>query len=156
MTIYGSTSDINRVVHIIGAPITVNSKTDWAYHGMGVVLGLIIGWVVIRIGNIPITLGAGGGALLSGLFFGWLRARKQTFGNMPAAASQFMKDFGLAGFVSVVGLQSFSVAMCFAMTMPLFLLVHCPDLVVQIRLLVRFWIKQVTLFLPHHLLLHMH
>ncbi|WP_239348680.1 aspartate-alanine antiporter [Snodgrassella communis] len=106
MTIYGATSDINRVVHIIGAPITVNSKTDWAYHGLGVVLGLIIGWIVIRVGNIPITLGAGGGALLSGLFFGWLRARKQTFGNMPAAASQFMKDFGLAGFVSVVGLQS--------------------------------------------------
>ncbi len=69
-------------------------------------LGLLIGLIVVRVSGVPITLGAGGGALLSGLLFGWLRTRHQTMGNMPPAASQLLKDLGLAGFVAAVGLQS--------------------------------------------------
>jgi putative transport protein len=65
-----------------------------------------VGLLSARIGGIPLTLGSGGGALLSGLVFGWYRARKQTFGAMPPGAVQILKDLGLAGFVAVVGLQS--------------------------------------------------
>ena len=43
--------------------------------------------VVVRLGDIPLTLGSGGGALLSGLAFGWYRSRNMTLGNMPTAAS---------------------------------------------------------------------
>ena len=78
-----------------------------AYLGSAcLVVGLLIGLLVLRIGSIPLTLGAGGGALLSGLLFGWYRSRHQTMGNMPTAASQLLKDLGLAGFVAAVGLQS--------------------------------------------------
>lgn len=69
-------------------------------------VGLVIGLFVIRLGDVPLTLGAGGGALLSGLLFGWIRSRNQVHGNMPLAASQLLKDLGLAGFVAAVGLQS--------------------------------------------------
>ncbi|MCO6523779.1 MAG: aspartate-alanine antiporter [Candidatus Schmidhempelia sp.] len=106
LTIYGAESDLQRVIKSIGQIIPQSSKTDWSYHGLGVVVGLVIGLVIVRIGGIPITLGSGGGALLSGLLFGWMRTRHQTIGNLPTPASQFMKDFGLAGFVSVVGLQT--------------------------------------------------
>ncbi len=106
VTIYGSDSDLKRVIDKIGAPITKSEKTDWIFHGLGVVVGLVIGLIVIRIANIPITLGAGGGALLSGLLFGWYRSRHQTRGNIPTGAVQLLKDFGLAGFVVVVGLSS--------------------------------------------------
>jgi AspT/YidE/YbjL antiporter-like protein len=51
-------------------------------------------------------LGSGGGALLSGLGFGWYRRRHVAIGNMPTAASTLLRDLGLAGFVAVVGLQS--------------------------------------------------
>lgn len=106
ITIYGADSDLKRVIDRIGAPITKSEKTDWIYHGLGLVVGLIIGLIVIRISGIPITLGAGGGALLSGLLFGCYRSRHQTLGNIPAGALQLLKDFGLAGFVVVIGLSS--------------------------------------------------
>ena len=106
ITIYGADSDLKRVVDRIGAPITKSGKTDWIFHGLGLVVGLIIGLIVLRIGEIPVTLGAGGGALLSGLLFGWYRSRHQTIGNIPSGALQLLKDFGLAGFVVVIGLSS--------------------------------------------------
>ncbi|MCX8642211.1 MULTISPECIES: aspartate-alanine antiporter [unclassified Gilliamella] len=106
ITIYGSDGDLKRVVDKIGAPITRSEKTDWIFHGLGLVVGLIIGLIVIRVSDIPITLGAGGGALLSGLLFGWYRSIHQTVGNIPSGAIQLLKDFGLAGFVAVVGLSS--------------------------------------------------
>ena len=106
ITIYGADGDLRRVVDKIGAPITKSEKTDWIFHGLGLVVGLIIGLIVIRVSDIPITLGAGGGALLSGLLFGWYRSVHQTIGNIPTGAVQLLKDFGLAGFVAVVGLSS--------------------------------------------------
>ncbi|OCG04569.1 aspartate-alanine antiporter [Gilliamella apis] len=106
ITIYGTDGDLRRVVDRIGAPITKSEKTDWIFHGLGLVVGLIIGLIVIRVSDIPITLGAGGGALLSGLLFGWYRSLHQTVGNIPTGAVQLLKDFGLAGFVAVVGLSS--------------------------------------------------
>ncbi len=66
----------------------------------------MLGLAVVKIGSIPLTLGAGGGALLSGLLFGWYRSRHSTIGNMPSGASTLLRDLGLAGFVVVVGLQS--------------------------------------------------
>ena len=106
ITAYGAEQDIKRFIKEGGTPVPESIKTDWVFHGFGLVLGLLIGLIVVRVSGVPITLGAGGGALLSGLLFGWLRTRHQTMGNMPPAASQLLKDLGLAGFVAAVGLQS--------------------------------------------------
>ena len=106
VTSYGADSDLRRVAARVGGVMAVSSKTDWVFHGFGLVLGLLIGLLVLRVGSIPLTLGAGGGALLSGLLFGWLRTRWQTVGNLPNSAVQLLKDLGLAGFVAAVGLQS--------------------------------------------------
>ncbi|WFU34034.1 aspartate-alanine antiporter [Bradyrhizobium brasilense] len=106
ITAYGTEQDLKRMVAEAGSQLSVDIKTDFVFHGAGLVFGLLIGLIVIRAGSIPLTLGAGGGALLSGLLFGWLRSRHQTMGNMPAPASQILKDLGLAGFVAAVGLQS--------------------------------------------------
>ncbi|AZN68263.1 aspartate-alanine antiporter [Acinetobacter haemolyticus] len=106
ITVYGTESDLKRLIKEGGQALPESLKTDWIFHGAGLVVGLLIGLIVVRIGGVPLTLGAGGGALLSGLIFGWLRSRHQVHGNMPAAASQLLKDLGLAGFVAAVGLQS--------------------------------------------------
>jgi putative transport protein len=74
--------------------------------GVGLVIGLLIGLVVINIGGIPLTLGSGGGCLLAGLVFGWMRGKHPMYGVMPPAASRLLQDFGLAAFVAVVGLNS--------------------------------------------------
>ncbi len=106
VTLYGTEQDIKRVAANIGYAVVPSNKTDFVYMGVGLVIGLLIGLVSVKIAGLPITLGSGGGVLLSGLAFGWYHARNQSFGNLPSGASQMLKDFGLAGFVAVVGLDS--------------------------------------------------
>lgn len=105
-TIHGLQEDLQRVAKQVGTTIIASDKTDFVFHGLGIVVGLLVGLLVLRIGSIPLTLGSGGGALLAGLLFGWYRSRNMTIGNMPTAASTLLRDLGLAGFVAVVGLQS--------------------------------------------------
>ncbi|WP_082613117.1 aspartate-alanine antiporter [Bosea sp. Root483D1] len=105
-TLYGTADDVQRVARQVGSIIIPSDKTDFVFHGFGLVVGLLIGLLVVRFGDIPLTLGSGGGALLSGLAFGWYRSRNMALGNMPTAASTLLRDLGLAGFVAVVGLQS--------------------------------------------------
>jgi len=106
VTVYGSASDVARVAKAAGTPILPSDKTDFVYHGLGIVAGLLVGLLVLRVGDVPLTLGAGGGGLLSGLVFGWYRGRNMAIGNLPLPASTLLRDLGLAGFVAAVGLQS--------------------------------------------------
>jgi len=106
VTLFGADQDVTRVVEQVGHAIVPSAKTDFVYMGAGLVCGLLIGLLTARIGSIPLTLGSGGGALLSGLLFGWFRSRRQSFGEMPSGAVQILKDLGLAGFVVVVGISS--------------------------------------------------
>ena len=106
VTFYGASSDTERAAKAAGYELVPSDKTDFVYLGLGVLVGLLIGLLSVKVGNIPLTLGAGGGALLSGLVFGWMRAKRPMFGAMPHAAGQLLQDFGLAAFVAVVGLNS--------------------------------------------------
>jgi putative transport protein len=106
VTVHGVQEDLQRLASHVGPAIIPSDKTDFVFHGFGLVVGLLVGLLVLRIGSIPLTLGAGGGALLAGLAFGWYRSRHMTMGNLPSAASTLLRDLGLAGFVAVVGLQS--------------------------------------------------
>ncbi|MDQ1080603.1 aspartate-alanine antiporter [Pseudoroseomonas cervicalis] len=106
VTLYGADSDVQRAAKAAGTTIVPSDKTDFVFHGLGLALGLLVGLAVVRVADVPLTLGSGGGALLSGLLFGWYRGRNLAIGNMPTGASTLLRDLGLAGFVAVVGLQS--------------------------------------------------
>ena len=68
--------------------------------------GMLVGLIQFRIWAIPISLGSGGGCLLSGLFFGWLHSVHPNFSALPLGASSFLRDFGLAVFVGIVGITA--------------------------------------------------
>lgn len=106
ITFFGSPQDTKRAVDAAGYELPYTNKTDFIYMGVGIVAGLLIGLVVVNVGGIPLTLGSGGGCLLAGLVFGWMRGKHPMYGVMPPAASQLLKDFGLAAFVAVVGINS--------------------------------------------------
>ncbi|MCP1216852.1 aspartate-alanine antiporter [Acetobacter orientalis] len=106
VTLLGTSEDVQRVAAQIGTILVPSIKTDLIFHSLGVALGLLVGLGVVHLGSIPLTLGSGGGALLSGLLFGWYQNRHSLKGNMPTAASALLVDIGLAGFVAVTGLQS--------------------------------------------------
>ena len=106
VTLYGSQEDVNRAISFVGNAIIPSDKTDFVLMGIGLVVGLLAGMITVKLGSLPITLGSGGGVLLSGLFFGWYRSKHPQMGTIPSSASQLLKDLGLAGFVVVVGLDS--------------------------------------------------
>lgn len=50
------------------------NATDMTFVGLGILLGGIIGALAIHIGGVPISLSTSGGALITGLVFGWWRS----------------------------------------------------------------------------------
>ena len=102
----GSPADLNRVQARIGYKITAAAVTDFIFFGLGMLVGLLLGLIEFRIWGIPISIGSGGGCLLSGLLFGWLRAVHPNFAALPSGASNFLRDFGLAVFVGMVGITA--------------------------------------------------
>ncbi|MFB8087704.1 aspartate-alanine antiporter [Streptomyces sp. col6] len=105
LTLVGARAGLNKLVAKIGA-VVKNDATDFIYLGFGIVAGSLLGQVVVRFGDIPMSLGTGGGCLVSGLLFGWFRSRKQTFGAFPPQAANTLKDLGLAVFIACTGLTA--------------------------------------------------
>jgi aspartate-alanine antiporter len=102
----GSPTDLNRVQSKIGYKITAAAVTDFIFFGLGMLVGMLVGMIQFRIWGIPISIGSGGGCLLSGLLFGWLRSVHPRFAAVPLGASNFLRDFGLAVFVGIVGIAA--------------------------------------------------
>jgi len=109
LTLVGARGGLNKLVAKIGA-VVKNDSTDFVYIGFGIVAGSLLGQIVVKLGDIPMSLGTGGGCLISGLVFGlvfgWFRARKQTFGAFPPQAATTLKDMGLAVFIACTGLAA--------------------------------------------------
>ena len=102
----GSPADLNRVQPKIGYKITAAAVTDSIFFGIGMLIGMLIGMIEFKIWGVPISIGSGGGCLLSGLCFGWLRSVHPRFAALPMGASNFLRDFGLAVFVGIVGITA--------------------------------------------------
>ncbi len=104
--VIGRTTDIDRVQPKMGYKITAAPITDFIFFGIGMAIGVLLGLIVVRVAGIPVTVGTGGGCLLSGLLFGWLRSVHPRFAALPMGASNYLRDFGLAVFVAIVGLTA--------------------------------------------------
>ncbi|MEM8561813.1 MAG: aspartate-alanine antiporter [Pseudomonadota bacterium] len=102
----GSPKDLNRVEQGIGYKITAAAVTDFIFFGLGMSMGILMGMIHFSIDGIPVTIGTGGGCLLAGLLFGWLRSTRPRYAALPTGASNFLRDFGLAAFVAIVGLTA--------------------------------------------------
>jgi putative transport protein len=106
LTLVGAKADVERGAKRLGYILQPTLKTDFIYLALGVLVGMAIGRLGGRVGGVSIALGTGGGCLLSGLLFGWIRSRYPLIGSLPSAAAQILKDFGLATFIAAVGLSA--------------------------------------------------
>jgi aspartate-alanine antiporter len=106
LTLFGLRSAVMRASRKLGYVVTPTIKTDFVYLGVGILVGILLGHINFRLAGVPVSFGTGGGCLVSGLIFGWVRARYPIVGSLPSAASQILKDFGLATFIATVGLSS--------------------------------------------------
>lgn len=73
---------------------------------LGILVGGLMGLLSVKLFGISITLTTSGGALVMGLFLGWLRSRRPTFGQIPDAALWIFDTLGLACFIGAVGISA--------------------------------------------------
>jgi len=106
LKIAGTQKDVEKLVKEVGYPERPTNTTDLVMVGAGCVLGTLLGLLAVKVGDIPLTLGIGGGVLLAGLVAGWLRSLHPTFGQIPTSAQWIFTDFGLSLFIACVGLTA--------------------------------------------------
>ncbi len=106
LSISGSSKNVAAAVKEYGFADRATSVTDMVFVGFGIFIGGLIGAIVIPVHGIPITLSTAGGALISGLFFGWLRSFQPKLGSVPSATLWFMNSVGLNIFIAVVGITA--------------------------------------------------
>lgn len=106
VTLTGLTKDVQIAAKELGQIDAPSNVADVAFIGAAIFLGGLIGAVVMKVGGIPLTLSTAGGALISGIVFGWLRSIHPTFGRIPEPTVWFMNSVGLNVFIAVVGIDA--------------------------------------------------
>ncbi|CAB3871370.1 Aspartate/alanine antiporter [Achromobacter mucicolens] len=106
VTLVGAEPELSEAGAALGSELRRSGVTDLVFLAFGILAGLMIGSLGARLWGIPVSLGSGGGALVSGLACGWINAKRPSIGHMPAHAVQLLKDLGLAIFVACVGLSA--------------------------------------------------
>jgi putative transport protein len=106
LTVVGRTQDTTAAAKALGVADRPSDIADVAFIGAAIAIGALVGAFVYKAGDIPLTLSTSGGALISGLVFGWLRSVHPTFGRIPSSTVWFMNSVGLNIFIAVVGISS--------------------------------------------------
>ncbi len=106
LTLVGRTQDVAAGANAFGVIDRATDIADVAFIGGAITIGALVGALVYKVGGVPLTLSTSGGALISGLFFGWLRSVRPKFGRIPTPTVWFMNSVGLNVFIAVVGIAS--------------------------------------------------
>ena len=106
LTLVGRTQDTTAAAKDLGVPDRPTDVADVAFIGGAITIGALVGALVWKVAGIPLTLSTAGGALISGIVFGWLRSTRPTFGRIPSSTVWFMNSVGLNIFIAVVGISA--------------------------------------------------
>src|SRR3954469_15320388 len=106
LTLVGRTQDVSTATKVLGHPDKQTDVADVMFIGGAIAIGALVGALVYKVGGVPLTLSTSGGALIAGLFFGWLRSVRPMFGRIPSPTVWFMNSVGLNVFIAIVGLSS--------------------------------------------------
>lgn len=102
----GLKKNLDRASKEIGYADPRTLATDFVFVGLGILLGGLIGALAVKIGSVPVSLGASGGALVAGLVLGWLRAKRPVYGAIPKASLWVFNNLGLNMYIAVIGIAS--------------------------------------------------
>ncbi|MDE7375859.1 MAG: aspartate-alanine antiporter, partial [Muribaculaceae bacterium] len=106
LSIIGLKQEVDAAAPQLGYADRPTTKTDLVFVGLAIFIGGIIGALTVKAGGIPISLSTSGGALIAGLFFGWLRSKRPTFGAIPQSSIWLLNNLGLNMFIAVIGITS--------------------------------------------------
>ena len=106
LVIEGLKQEIGAAAPAIGCEEHPTTATDMVFVALAIAIGAIVGALALRIGKVPVSLSTSGGALIAGLFFGWLRTKRPSAGIIPDSSLWLMNNLGLNMFIAVIGIQS--------------------------------------------------
>lgn len=106
LTIQGLPPEVRKAAPEIGVEERPTTQTDMIFLCLAIAIGAFVGTLTLHIGNVPISLSTSGGALIGGIFFGWLRTRHPAVGMIPASSLWLMNTLGLNLFIAVIGIQA--------------------------------------------------
>jgi putative transport protein len=106
LNLVGRTQDTVIATKLLGVPDRPTDVADVAFIGGAVTIGALLGALVWKVAGVPLTLSTAGGALISGIVFGWLRSTRPFFGRIPSSTVWFMNSVGLNIFIAIVGISA--------------------------------------------------
>jgi len=106
LTVIGAPHQIEAMGEYMGQIERTGVETDLITLSFGIVIGLLIGSLSVTVGGVSLGLGSAGGLLASGLFIGYRRSVKPTFGQLPEPTRWFLMEFGLLIFMAGVGMRA--------------------------------------------------
>lgn len=106
LTIVGLKQEVSLAAPAIGCEEHPTTVTDMVFVALAIAIGAIVGALTLKIGKVPVSLSTSGGALIAGLFFGWLRTKRPSVGIIPDSSLWLMNNLGLNMFIAVIGIQS--------------------------------------------------
>ena len=106
LRLVGAPADVDRAAAAAGFVERDLARTDLAFLAAGICLGVVLGMVKIKVGDVALGLGTAGSILLVGLLAGWARSRYPVFGPIPVPAQRLLMDIGLIVFIAVIGLNA--------------------------------------------------
>ena len=106
MYLTGLSGSLRQLARDLGQIEAEIHETDIPTFAIGIAIGLLLGDINVKFGNINLTLGTAGGLLLVGIAIGFLRSLNPTFGRVPEAARWVLQELGLLFFLAGVGLTA--------------------------------------------------
>lgn len=106
LTLVGENKSVKQAARNIGHPDRPTIHTDIMFMGLALFAGGVFGSLVMTIKGVPLSFGTGGGSLIAGLVFGWLRSRRPTYGHIPKSVLWLLNQLGLNTFIAVVGITA--------------------------------------------------
>lgn len=105
LEIVGRNANIRDVANEVGYLEQANFETNIAIYAFGILAGLLVGYLSVRIGGVSLSIGSAGGLLLVGLLLGRFRRIGRFSANVPKAARQLVRDLGILLFISEAGVR---------------------------------------------------
>lgn len=106
LRVTGEQSRVNSFSKEIGFTFVHSQVSDLFAFSVFFVLGLLVGMTTMTFGDFSFGIGSSVGLLVSGIALGHLRANQPTFGYVPQAALNILKNLGLLLFMVGIGLSA--------------------------------------------------
>ncbi len=106
LQITGLRSRIDELAEKYGHVERDVQETDLLTFSFGIALGLFIGTISFKVGNLSLGISTAGGLLFSGILVGWLRSLHPNFGRVPPAVRWIFMELGLMLLMAGIGLNA--------------------------------------------------